>query len=91
MQTCNQHHHALGESKRSAEIRILYNPEIEWHESFVAVLEDFHGASAGENNSATINILDTDSAGGLVLPSVPIVSYQILLGKKLQQKSISIF
>lgn len=63
------------ESSESVSIRILYNPEVEWHETFVVALEDFQGASAGENNSAVINILDTDIAGGLVLPAVPIVSY----------------
>jgi len=63
------------------DIEILYNPEVEWHESFVVVLEELAGVSAGENSSAVINILDTDVAGSLVLPTVPIVSilYCLLL------------
>ncbi|XP_067933161.1 extracellular matrix organizing protein FRAS1-like [Watersipora subatra] len=62
-----------GERTRWQEVRILYNPEMEWHESFSVVLEDFQGVSPGENVTAIINIMDTDVAGGLVLPALPIV------------------
>ena len=63
----------VDENAKWAEIRILYNPDVEWHESFLVVLEDYSGVAAGENTSAVINILDTDVTGGLVLPAVPVV------------------
>lgn len=55
-------------------MRILFNSEAEWHETFVAVLEEPIGASLGANKSSVVNILDADVAGSLVLPTLPIVS-----------------
>ena len=59
---------------RTVEVRILFNSEVEWHETFVVVLEEPLGASLGENKSSVVNILDADVAGSLVLPTRPIVS-----------------
>lgn len=55
---------------------ILYNSDIEWHETFRVVLgpEDPVGAELGPVSMTTITILDNDVSGSLVLPAPPLVS-----------------
>ncbi|XP_053388167.1 extracellular matrix organizing protein FRAS1-like isoform X2 [Mercenaria mercenaria] len=56
-------------------IDILYNSDIEWHETFSIVLGpgDPVGAELGSVSMATITILDNDVSGSLVLPAPPVV------------------
>lgn len=37
--------------------------------------------SAGANKSAAVNIINTDVSGSLVLPAIPMVSYDSLCGR----------
>lgn len=56
-------------------IDILYNSDIEWHETFTVVLGpgDPIGAELGSVAIATITILDNDVSGSMVLPAPPVV------------------
>lgn len=56
-------------------VDILYNSHIEWHESFVIVLEpeDIFGAEIGKIQSTTVTILDNKVSGSIVFPAPPIV------------------
>ncbi|KAL5018413.1 hypothetical protein ScPMuIL_004135 [Solemya velum] len=57
------------------EVEVLYNGDIEWHESFSVVLEpqDSQGAVIGPVQSISITILDNEVSGSLVLPAPPVV------------------
>lgn len=57
-------------------VDILYNSHIEWHESFVIVLEpeEIFGAEIGKIQSTTVTILDNKVSGSIVFPAPPIVS-----------------
>ena len=56
-------------------VDILYNSDIEWHETFRLVLESDKtvAAALGDITMATITILDKDMSGSLILPAPPMV------------------
>ncbi|KAH3869870.1 hypothetical protein DPMN_033043, partial [Dreissena polymorpha] len=56
-------------------VDILYNSDIEWHETFSLVLSAGQptGAMLGTVSIATITILDNDVSGSMVLPAPPVV------------------
>ena len=82
MVLCSRSFYVLisGESQHEFPIDILYNSEIEWHESFTVVLgpEDAVGADLGPNAITTVTILDDEVSGSLVLPAPPVVSIKML-------------
>ncbi len=58
------------------EVQVLYNPEVEWHETFSVMLgpREPPNAMLGDITIATITILDNQASGSLVLPAPPVVS-----------------
>ncbi|WAQ95604.1 FRAS1-like protein [Mya arenaria] len=56
-------------------VDVLYNSDIEWHETFSIVLgpDQPAGAELGLVSTATITILDNDVSGSMVLPAPPVV------------------
>ena len=58
------------------EIQIMYNKDMEWHETFTVVLgpDDPVNALLGTITMATVTIIDEEAAGSVVLPSPPLVS-----------------
>ncbi|XP_077999737.1 extracellular matrix organizing protein FRAS1-like [Glandiceps talaboti] len=56
-------------------VEILFNEDIEWHETFGVVLgpDEPSNAILGTVSMATITILDQEAAGSLVLPAPPLV------------------
>ncbi|XP_041363241.1 extracellular matrix organizing protein FRAS1-like isoform X2 [Gigantopelta aegis] len=56
-------------------VDILYNSDVEWHESLTIQLgpEDPEGAIFGPTSSATITILDNEVSGSTILPASPTV------------------
>ncbi|XP_033644314.1 extracellular matrix protein FRAS1-like [Asterias rubens] len=57
------------------EIQIMYNKDMEWHETFTVVLgpDDPVNALLGSITTATVTIIDEEAAGSVVLPSIPLV------------------
>ena len=59
------------------QVEIIYNKDMEWHETFSVVLgpDEPFNALLGENTVATVTIIDEEAAGSVVLPAPPIVSH----------------
>ncbi|XP_038060993.1 extracellular matrix protein FRAS1-like [Patiria miniata] len=57
------------------DINIMYNKDMEWHETFSVVLgpDDPVNALLGPITTATVTIIDEEAAGSVVLPSTPLV------------------
>ena len=57
------------------EVDVVYNPEVEWHETFSVMLGPHEPPNAmlGQITMATITILDNQASGSLVLPTTPVV------------------
>ena len=54
-------------------IDILFNPDVEWHETFTVVLGPHAPPNAlfGNTTVTTVTILDNQVSGSLVLPAPP--------------------
>ncbi|XP_048248290.1 extracellular matrix organizing protein FRAS1-like isoform X2 [Haliotis rufescens] len=64
-----------GVSELDFVVDVLYNSDIEWHESFTLMLgpEDPEGAVFGPVKTTTITILDNEVSGSIILPAPPVV------------------
>ncbi len=58
------------------QVEILYNKDMEWHETFSVVLgpDEPFNALLGDDNIATVTIIDEEASGSVVLPAPPVVS-----------------
>jgi len=56
-------------------VDVLYNSDIEWHETFKVILAQGQssGTDLGTISIATVTILDNDVSGSMVLPAPPMV------------------
>ncbi|CAG5116316.1 unnamed protein product, partial [Candidula unifasciata] len=64
-----------GVRKIDFSVDILYNTDVEWHQSFKIQLgpEEPTGSVFGSITEATITVLDNEVSGSLVLPAAPMV------------------
>ncbi|KAL4240400.1 Extracellular matrix protein fras1 [Mactra antiquata] len=68
-------HFSEGMRSLDFNVDILYNSDIEWHETFSVIFGPGEpiGAKLGDASMATITILDNDVSGSMVLPAPPLV------------------
>ncbi|XP_071508475.1 extracellular matrix organizing protein FRAS1-like [Diadema antillarum] len=57
------------------QVEILYNEDMEWHETFSIILgpDEPENALLGAVNVATVTVIDEEAAGSVVLPAPPVV------------------
>ena len=57
------------------QVEILYNEDMEWHETFSVILgpDEPENAILGPVSVATVTVIDEEAAGSVVLPAPPVV------------------